>query len=61
MGDLGCKNTPLKAECSKKVMFIDSHTQNSKNDSLFSEMQGFVRYMKKFDGAKFSQTGRYCN
>ena len=33
--DLGCKNNSVTAECSKKAMFIDSHTLNSKNERHF--------------------------
>ena len=35
MADLGCKNNLVKAECSNKAMFVDSHTQNSKNERIF--------------------------
>ena len=32
---LRCRNHPDKAECSMQPMFVDSHTQNSKNDRIF--------------------------
>ena len=38
----GCRNYRNKAECSKNGMFIDPHTQNSKNS------------LKKFRNARFS-------
>ena len=46
VGDLRCKNNPVKAECSNKTMFIDSHTQNSKMRGFFAQMQGFICYVK---------------
>ena len=35
IGYLRCKENPIKAECSNKAMFVDSHTQNSKNERIF--------------------------
>ena len=49
-GDLGCKNTPVKAECSNKAMFVDSHTETSKNERIFFRD---ARFMKKFKAGEF--------
>ena len=58
---LGCRNHRDKAESSKKRMFVDPHTQNSKNELNFSEMHGFVRNMKTFGTAEFVLTRRDCS
>ena len=39
---LRCKIDPDKAGYSKKVMFIDSHTHNSKNDTIFGRDARFT-------------------
>ena len=50
IGDLGCKNIPVKAKCLNRVIFVDSHTQNSKHERIFVEIQGFIRYVKIVNG-----------
>ena len=61
ISDLECKHNPVKAECSNKAMFIDSHTQKSKNERIFSEMQDFIHYVKTFDGGEFIGAWSNCN
>ena len=57
--DLVCKNNPAKAECSNKMMFVDSHTQSSKNERFLVKMPGFTHYMTagEFVGARSNCVG----
>ena len=41
-------------------MFVDSYTQNSKNERMFSEMQGLVGYVETFYAAEFVLARRDC-
>ena len=38
-------------------MFIDSMHKTARMTGLFSEMQGFIRYVKKFDAGEFVGAG----
>ena len=62
IGDLGCKNTPFKAEYSIKSMFVDSHRQNSKNEWSFCQRcKVLFGIMEKYVTAEYVIARRGCN